>query len=484
MKKGNTGMSLINIKQLRNLPQADPGAIILYDGYSNKWSNLSDFAILFPSGDTSTRPVSAVNGMARYNTSTNYFEFYQNDTWVPLNFINNVIVSSIGGGTNIITGVSGNNEIIARTIVGGGGIEVSAKPNGQIIVSADFNMSSNLEMTITVSQNSHGFTTGNVIYYDPTSSQWKLAIANSANTLGVAIAKINDSNSFEAIFGGVLNGFTDLSAGHYYFVSDVSAGELTSTEPNKYSNPILYAITSTIGMVLPYRPSEVTSGINVSVSSVGSGASLFRNTENEQLIFRTISSSKGINVSVTTNSIFIGLEDDLYEKLKTTIYDKKIFYAENFDNPVSNDWFLNGLAPISSDELNTGLIIRKFYSVSARGVGYLYRFPSLINDNLKMRLRFVVRSVTAPIDGQTAVFRLYYRNITYNSAIPSWNLFNNITLTFSNNNNFQIFEVTYPLSSSPFISDRLYQFELIRDPFGGTLVYDLNLLEYSIEILY
>jgi len=478
-------MSLINIKQLRNLPQADQGAIIIYDGVTNIWSNLSDFAILFPSGDTSARPVSAVNGMARYNTDTNYFEFYQGDTWVPLNFVDNITVSSFGGGSQVAIGVSGNREIQFRTLVGGGIIEISSNSSGEIIISANSTGGTEIkEMSVVVSQNSHGFITGNVIYYNPLISQWQLAIANSANTLGVAIAKVINTNSFEAVFGGVLSGFTDLSAGHYYFVSDVSAGELVDIEPNTYSNPILYAITSTIGMILPYRPSEVTSGLSVSVSSVGTGASIFRNIEGEQIILKTISSSKGINVSVTTNSVFIGLEDNLYEKLKTEIYDKKIFYAENFDNPVTKDWFLDDLAPIAADELNSGLIIRKFYFVSARGVGYLYRFPSFINDNLKMRLRFVVRSVISPTAGQTGVFQLYYRRITYNSAIPLWNLYDTIILGFQNNNNFQIFELIYSLSSSPFVSNQLYQFELIREPSLGTIPYDLNLLEYSVEILF
>jgi len=39
-------------------------------------------SILIPRGTTATRPTTGVNGMIRYNNSTNLFEFYQNSSWV------------------------------------------------------------------------------------------------------------------------------------------------------------------------------------------------------------------------------------------------------------------------------------------------------------------------------------------------------------------------------------------------------------------
>ena len=57
-----------------------------------------------------------------------------------------------------------------------------------------------------------------------------------------------------------MSGFSGLTPGQYYFVSDVTPGLLTSTEPtstSSFSNPLLLAITATTGNVLSYRPSQI-----------------------------------------------------------------------------------------------------------------------------------------------------------------------------------------------------------------------------------
>ena len=52
-----------------------------------------------------------------------------------------------------------------------------------------------------------------------------------------------------------------MTAGQYYFVSTTTAGAYVSTEPTTgYSNPILFALTTTAAVVLPYRPQDLVSG--------------------------------------------------------------------------------------------------------------------------------------------------------------------------------------------------------------------------------
>ena len=41
----------------------------------------SDNVVLVPKGTTAQRPATPTNGHARYNTTDNEFEFYQNSAW-------------------------------------------------------------------------------------------------------------------------------------------------------------------------------------------------------------------------------------------------------------------------------------------------------------------------------------------------------------------------------------------------------------------
>lgn len=112
---------------------------------------------------------------------------------------------------------------------------------------------------INVNQPAHGFTTNNAIFHNGT--QWQLACANNISTLAIAIAVVVDVDNFILyLVSQIPTGLIGLTAGQYYFVSDATPGAITTTEPTNplsYSNPILYAISATSGIVLPYRPSQV-----------------------------------------------------------------------------------------------------------------------------------------------------------------------------------------------------------------------------------
>ena len=113
--------------------------------------------------------------------------------------------------------------------------------------------------SIAVVQSSHGFSVGNAVYY--TGSAWAKAIANASTSLGLGIVSaVADANNCTIQFNGPITGLSGLTSGQYYFVSDSSAGALTTTEPTasgSYSNPILFATSTTTGVVLPFRPKTV-----------------------------------------------------------------------------------------------------------------------------------------------------------------------------------------------------------------------------------
>ena len=107
---------------------------------------------------------------------------------------------------------------------------------------------------------SNSFSAGQAIYFNGTI--WVLAQANAAGTLGVALVSSSglSGSAFIAVFMGQVTGLSGLTSGQYYFVSDATPGALTTTEPtntSSYSNPIVLALSTTMGFVLPFRPNSI-----------------------------------------------------------------------------------------------------------------------------------------------------------------------------------------------------------------------------------
>ena len=110
--------------------------------------------------------------------------------------------------------------------------------------------------SMVVTQASHGFSVGNAIYY--TGTAYAKAKADSANTLGLCIVEsVSDVNTFTLVLNGRITGLSGLTAGQYYYVSAATAGLLTVTEPatGYFSNPLLFADSTTTGFVVQFRPS-------------------------------------------------------------------------------------------------------------------------------------------------------------------------------------------------------------------------------------
>lgn len=285
-------MSLVNIKQIRNLPQAASGATIIFNGSTNVWSN-NDTGGLQLSVGTSAQRLDSLTGVIRFNSTTEVLEFNDGGDW------STVIVdaSSAGTGEDIFARREAD-ILVFRTIQGAGAVDVrttgdnifvSAAPNptniselnndvgytvpadfegsgiiqvrtsgSQVIVSAA-NPDTDDEFRVPVTQSAHGFVQGQAIYLDDSDGLWKLAQADEIETLGVALVDDVSTNSFTAVFGGRIT-HSGLIPGDYYFVSPSAPGALVNTEPTVsgfYSNPILYATGLTEGVILPLRPNFI-----------------------------------------------------------------------------------------------------------------------------------------------------------------------------------------------------------------------------------
>lgn len=167
-------------------------------------------AIRLPVGNSTTdRPTgtaATLKGMVRYNDTDDVFEGY--------------------------------NEIGGWSSIGGGGT------------------------TDRITQSSHGFAVGDVLYLN--GATYTKAVASAANTAEVVgvVSKVIDTNQFELTLSGEVNGLSGLTVGEVYFLSASTAGGLTITEPTvvgQISLPVGVAASTTSLYVAPKRGSVVGS---------------------------------------------------------------------------------------------------------------------------------------------------------------------------------------------------------------------------------
>jgi hypothetical protein len=157
-------------------------------------------ALTLPAGNNSAqRPGTPANGMIRYNSTDNTFEGYSNGAWAGIG----------GGGT-----------------------------------------------TDKVTQASHGFVLGDVLYLN--GSTYAKAIASAANTAEVVgvVSRVIDASTFEMTLSGEISGLTGLTPGEVYFLSASTAGLLTIVEPSvvgQVSIPVGVASSASTLYVAPKR---------------------------------------------------------------------------------------------------------------------------------------------------------------------------------------------------------------------------------------
>jgi len=113
-----------------------------------------------------------------------------------------------------------------------------------------------------VFQASHGFIVGNIVYFNGT--QYVLAKADTAadaEVIGV-VSSVVDNNYFNLLTSGYFNTLSGLVPGSVYFLSDSTAGALSTTEPstpNHISKPLLIATSNTGGFFFNWRGKIVPS---------------------------------------------------------------------------------------------------------------------------------------------------------------------------------------------------------------------------------
>jgi hypothetical protein len=112
-----------------------------------------------------------------------------------------------------------------------------------------------------LTQASHGFSSGEVLYYSGSAlARAKADAAVTTDVVGVVEESLS-SSQFRIVYAGVINNMTAFSAGIPYFLSDTVAGALTPvlpTTPNTLSKPVVLASDSDSGVVQVLRGFEIS----------------------------------------------------------------------------------------------------------------------------------------------------------------------------------------------------------------------------------
>ena len=114
-----------------------------------------------------------------------------------------------------------------------------------------------------INQTTHGFSVGDIAYYNGTA--WSKAKADADSTsevLGV-VSAVADANNFTVKTLGYISGLSGLTAGTTYYLSAATAGLLTATEPTTaghVSKPVLVATSTTEGYIIHSRGAIIGGG--------------------------------------------------------------------------------------------------------------------------------------------------------------------------------------------------------------------------------
>ena len=188
--------------------------------------------------------------------------------------------SAVTGATNLGSGLgqiySGevNDELRLKTISGGTNITITTDANyiGISSTGGGGSATSGENVTKEVTQATHGFAVKDFIGWS--GGTYNKAIANGlydGEFVGL-ISEVPDGNTFKVTQSGYISGLTGLVTNTTYFLSETTAGLITSTEPTgdtQISKAVLIANSTTSGWVLPYAGYVVTTG-----GTAGSGGFL------------------------------------------------------------------------------------------------------------------------------------------------------------------------------------------------------------------
>jgi hypothetical protein len=111
-------------------------------------------------------------------------------------------------------------------------------------------------ITVIINQPANGFTVGQVVWNN--AGTFQLALADNpvdAEVIGM-VTSVIDANNFNLLVSGQVTALTGLTPGGVYWLSDVTSGLLTLTQPTAIghiSKPLMIATSATVGFFYNFR---------------------------------------------------------------------------------------------------------------------------------------------------------------------------------------------------------------------------------------
>lgn len=124
--------------------------------------------------------------------------------------------------------------------------------------------SSTSSLITLITQVNHGFSVNQIVYNN--AGVFTLAKADTAadaEVIGIVSAVI-DANNFDLLTNGYVSTLTALTPGGVYFLSDITAGALTLTEPTipgRISKPLIIATSNTTAFFFNFRGKVISQDI-------------------------------------------------------------------------------------------------------------------------------------------------------------------------------------------------------------------------------
>jgi len=273
------------------------------------------------------------------------------------------------------------------------------------------------------------FTPGQAIYR--TTGGYALAQANAISSCDVlGIVQTANSTSFTAVANGYMTVLTGLVDATEYYLSDQTAGLLTSTAPSANGSiikPLLISTSTSTGVVVEYP--------GVQIGATNSGTSGYLAKWTGQAIGNSIVQDSGTQVTIGGNLSATGWVSEMTVTEYTTVsaaapgatvqFDALTQSILYYSNSAVNNWTLNvrgnSTTPLSS-VLNVGQTMTLALIVSGGSTGYYQTGMSI--DSVSLTARW--QGGSAPTSGDTSAIDIYTFSVLKTSVTPSYIVFGSV----------------------------------------------------------
>jgi hypothetical protein len=164
------------------------------------------------------------------------------------------VVAALSAANLELVNPANNDELLIKDSSDNGTLK--AVTIQSLIDLIDVSAGTSTALTNVINQPSHGLSLGDVIRLDNTGNYIKAIATDEVNAESIGlVSNVQDTNVFTITLQGKVTGLSGLTAGSVYFLSDLTAGGLTLSEPylpDTVRKPILVAESATTALVQNY----------------------------------------------------------------------------------------------------------------------------------------------------------------------------------------------------------------------------------------